>query len=89
MLTLNQGNDVIINPCMFNLILGKEKNDDCVKIGNLFVSPVDHQETLVETYLERKVCRTGATPTENYIIRLKDVPGVLNLQGFYFSYSTH
>ena len=34
MLTLNQGNDVIMNPGMFNLILGKEKNDDCVKIGN-------------------------------------------------------
>ena len=53
------------------------------------MSPVDQQETLVETYLERKVCKAGTMPIESYIIRLKDVLGVLDLQGFYFSYSTH
>ena len=32
MLILNQGNDVIINLGVFNLIVEKEKDDDCVKI---------------------------------------------------------
>ena len=48
------------------------------------MSPVDHQETLVEAYLKGKVCGTGTMPTERYIIRLNDVLGVLGLQGLLF-----